>query len=174
MKRNNPDMRDKKASSTRAFDPKKVVGLEEKVVGVLEPTDVPSKAQRLRMDRAPKVRLCETEGRTKETEPSPKHLEPSTVESQASSPQPSAAAGHCEAGVGVPGPHDLRRAGDLTFCNKCGRYTTRLTSTGQPVSTKLLASKCAGPLEKPTGQLYRMRSGKNPTTNRFMGPVKRI
>ena len=116
---------------------------------------------------------CEGDG-GRRAEDEAKHLEPSTVECQASSPQPSAAAGHCEAGVGVHGSHDLRRAGDLTFCNKCSRYTARLTSTGQPVSTKLLASKCAGPLEKPTGQLYRMRSGKNPTTKRFMGPVRRI
>ena len=75
--------------------------------------------------------------------------------------------------AGAHESHDLRFAGDLTFCNNCARYTTVRLADGRPKPVRMLLVKCPGRMEKPTGQLGRMRKGNHPTTGKWMGPVRR-
>ena len=69
--------------------------------------------------------------------------------------------------------HDLRVAGNLVFCDACARYCTQKSADGAIKATKMLLSPCPGRLDKATGQLGRMRKGRNPTTNKWEGPVRR-
>ena len=94
-----------------------------------------------------------------------------------SSPQPERVPTPAASSQGVCSPahcsHSLRQAGRLTFCNLCGKYTTQQHEDGSPKFAKQLLEPCTGSMSKPSGQLCRMRKGHNPTTNRWMGPVKK-
>ena len=63
--------------------------------------------------------------------------------------------------------HEMRIAGTVVFCKICGGYTSKRRS-------KLLAGECHGPAQVANVPVRRLREGRHPVTNAFLGEVHRM
>ena len=63
--------------------------------------------------------------------------------------------------------HEMRTAGAVVFCRNCGGYTSKRRST-------LLDGECHGPAQVSNMAVKRLREGRHPVTNAFLGEVRRM
>ena len=63
--------------------------------------------------------------------------------------------------------HEMRIAGIVVFCKFCGGFTSRRRST-------LLEVECHGPAQVSNVPVRRLREGRHPVTNAFLGEVRRM
>ena len=122
----------------------------------LELIQIPNPDDRRMASWQPRVLLCEA-----------KHVGPAATSMGEVTLPPRAEQREPAGPVAPHRSHAMRIAGTVIFCRVCGGYAGKRKSA-------LLKGECPGPARIPNVPVRRLREGRHPVTNVFIGEVQRM